>query len=56
MRLIDLKKSISNRSSFGIWGDGNLGYITALLLRKIYPDCKIYVLGKPIINLVIFHL
>lgn len=39
-------KSISNRSSFGIWGDGNLGYITALLLRKIYPDCKIYVFGK----------
>ncbi|MCC3682722.1 zinc-binding dehydrogenase, partial [Staphylococcus epidermidis] len=40
------KKSINNRSSFGIWGDGNLGYITALLLRKIYPDARIYVFGK----------
>lgn len=40
------RKSISNASSFGIWGDGNLGYITAILLRKIYPDAKIYVFGK----------
>ncbi|WP_204180985.1 MULTISPECIES: alcohol dehydrogenase catalytic domain-containing protein [Mammaliicoccus] len=40
------KKSISNRSSFGIWGDGNLGYITAILLRKLYPNAKIYVFGK----------
>ncbi|WP_145358347.1 ribitol-5-phosphate dehydrogenase [Staphylococcus epidermidis] len=39
-------KSISNRNSFGIWGDGNLGYITALLLRKLYPQAKIYVFGK----------
>lgn len=40
------KKSISNRDSFGIWGDGNLGYITAALLRKLYPESKIYVFGK----------
>src|SRR5699024_6034048 len=40
------KKSISNKSSFGIWGDGNLGYITAILLNKIYPKAKIYVFGK----------
>lgn len=39
-------KSISNRSSFGVWGDGNLGYITAALLRKLYPEAKIYVFGK----------
>lgn len=39
-------KSISNRNSFGIWGDGNLGYITAALLRKLYPESKIYVFGK----------
>lgn len=39
-------KSISNKSSFGIWGDGNLGYITAALLRKLYPQAKIYVFGK----------
>lgn len=40
------KKSIPNVNSFGIWGDGNLGYITAILLSKIYPDAKIYVFGK----------
>ncbi|MGO0146522.1 alcohol dehydrogenase catalytic domain-containing protein [Mammaliicoccus sciuri] len=40
------KKSISSRSSFGIWGDGNLGYITAILLRKLYPNALIYVFGK----------
>lgn len=40
------KKSISSRNSFGIWGDGNLGYITAILLRKLYPNALIYVFGK----------
>lgn len=39
-------KSIANKNSFGVWGDGNLGYITALLLRKLYPQSKIYVFGK----------
>ncbi|MBU5915441.1 ribitol-5-phosphate dehydrogenase, partial [Vibrio cholerae O1] len=34
------KKSISNKNTFGIWGDGNLGYITAILLRKLYPESK----------------
>ena len=29
----------------GVWGDGNLGYITALLLKAILPDTKIYVFG-----------
>lgn len=40
------RKSISNKNSFGIWGDGNLGYITAILLHKLYPEAKIYVFGK----------
>ena len=40
------KKSISKQDTFGIWGDGNLGYITAVLLRKLYPKSKIYVFGK----------
>ena len=33
------------RESIGIWGDGNLGFITALLLSKLYPDAKLYVFG-----------
>ena len=40
------RKSIKNKNSFGIWGDGNLGYITAILLHKLYPEAKIYVFGK----------
>ncbi|UXR71997.1 MULTISPECIES: alcohol dehydrogenase catalytic domain-containing protein [unclassified Staphylococcus] len=40
------KKSHANKNRFAIWGDGNLGYITAILLRKKYPDAEIYVFGK----------
>lgn len=29
----------------GVWGDGNLGYITALFLKTIFPDSKIYAFG-----------
>src|SRR5699024_9621144 len=32
--------------SFGVWGDGNLGFISALLLKRIFPDSKIYIFGK----------
>jgi ribitol-5-phosphate 2-dehydrogenase len=34
------------RDSFGIWGDGNLGFITALILKKTYPESKVIVFGK----------
>lgn len=30
----------------GIWGDGNLGFITALLLRYAYPKLEIAVVGR----------
>lgn len=33
------------RDSIGIWGDGNLGFITAVLLNTLYPDTKLYVFG-----------
>lgn len=39
-------KAHSRRDVLGIWGDGNLGFITALLLRKMYPDCELHVFGK----------
>jgi ribitol-5-phosphate 2-dehydrogenase len=35
-----------HQESFGIWGDGNLGYISANILRSLYPESKIYVFGK----------
>jgi len=34
------------REKIGVWGDGNLGYITSLFLKKLYPEAKIYVFGK----------
>lgn len=37
--------SHARRNSIGVWGDGNLGYITSLLLKKMFPEAKIYVFG-----------
>lgn len=37
--------SHERRERVGIWGDGNLGYITALLLKKLLPETKIVVCG-----------
>ncbi len=33
------------RDRIGVWGDGNLGYLVALLLRMRYPSSKIVVFG-----------
>lgn len=38
-------KAHSRRNTFGVWGDGNLGFITALILKKKYPDSKVYAFG-----------
>lgn len=35
----------SCRRKIGVWGDGNLGYITSLLLKKFFPETKVYVFG-----------
>lgn len=35
----------SRRNKIGVWGDGNMGYITALLLKSCYPEIQIYVMG-----------
>lgn len=39
-------KAIKRRGRFGVWGDGNLGYITCLLLKYMYPDCHVTIFGK----------
>jgi len=39
-------RSHSRRNVFGIWGDGNLGYITSLILKRRYPESKVIVFGK----------
>jgi ribitol-5-phosphate 2-dehydrogenase len=33
------------RRCVGIWGDGNLGYITALLFKTMFPQVQLYVFG-----------
>lgn len=33
------------RSRIGVWGDGNLGFFTALLLHYLYPETQLYIFG-----------
>lgn len=33
------------RRKIGIWGDGNLGYITALLFHTMFPEVKLFIFG-----------
>ena len=40
------KKAHPRKETFGVWGDGNLGYITCLLLKKLYPESKVLIFGK----------
>lgn len=40
-----IRFSHERRDVIGVWGDGNLGYITSLLLKKMLPDTKVYVFG-----------
>ena len=40
------KKAHARRNTIGIWGDGNVGFITSLILKKKFPDAKIIVFGK----------
>lgn len=39
------KKAHKRREVIGIWGNGNVGFVTALVLKKMYPDSKIIVFG-----------
>ena len=35
----------ARRNMIGIWGDGNLGYITAIFCKAMFPDTKLAVFG-----------
>ncbi len=37
--------SHDRKDAIGIWGNGNLGFISALVLKEMYPKAKIYVFG-----------
>ncbi len=40
------KRGHGRRDTFGVWGDGNLGFITCLFLKKLYPNSKVIIFGK----------
>lgn len=42
------------KDTLGVWGDGNLGYITSLLLKEYFPDSEVCVFGKHDDNLNLF--
>ncbi|SHK18181.1 alcohol dehydrogenase catalytic domain-containing protein [Tepidibacter formicigenes] len=39
-------KSHERRDTIGVWGDGNVGFITSLILKKRYPKSNVIVFGK----------
>jgi len=42
-----LKETMINRTDrIGIWGDGNVAYMTAVVAREAFPDAQLYVFGK----------
>lgn len=49
-----LEITVTPKDRLGIWGDGNLGFITALLLKEKFPQSKIIIFGKHQENLNLF--
>ena len=46
--------AITPKYVLGVWGDGNLGFITALLLKTMFPTSNVIVFGKHLENLNLF--
>ena len=46
--------AITPKAKLGVWGDGNLGFITALLLKELFPQSKVIIFGKHQENLNLF--
>ena len=46
--------AVTPKDKLGVWGDGNLGFITALLLKNKFPDSEVLVFGKHQDNLNLF--
>jgi len=43
-----------SRCTFGVWGDGSVGFIVAILLSLLYPKAKIIVVGRSALKLANF--
>jgi ribitol-5-phosphate 2-dehydrogenase len=39
-------KAHAHRDTLGVWGDGNLAFITSLLLKKRFPESRVVIFGK----------
>jgi len=39
------QKAHAKRDTIGVWGSGNVGFITTLLLKKEFPDAKVILFG-----------
>ena len=46
--------AVTPKDRLGVWGDGNLGFITALLLKVEFPESEVIVFGKHQENLNLF--
>ena len=46
--------AVTPNDTLGVWGDGNLGFITALLLKEKFPNSKVIIFGKHLENLNLF--
>ena len=46
--------AVTPKSTLGVWGDGNLGFITALLLKQKFPNSRVVIFGKHLENLNLF--
>ena len=46
--------AITPQDKLGVWGDGNLGFITSLLLKEKFPDSEVFIFGKHLENLKLF--
>lgn len=46
--------AITPKDKLGVWGDGNLGFITSLFLKERFPDSEVIVFGKHQENLSLF--
>lgn len=39
------KYSHLKKQVLGVWGNGNLGFVTALILKKVFPNAKVIIFG-----------
>ena len=44
--LRQIKDEVSTTKCVGVWGDGSLGYLMSLLIKSLYPEKHVSVIGK----------